>query len=94
MANEPDKIIRDRCQRAKPTNQEPQKRAKFPYQFIQTDLVGPITPPGFGGEPHFFTFNDASDKTTARAIHTQKQSYSGITGTSIPSSKPSPRGQN
>ena len=48
----------DSCQQAKATkisNREPQERSQHPYQFIHTDLVGPITPSGFSGERYFFT---------------------------------------
>lgn len=52
----------DSCHRAKATKvyncHEPQKRAKSPFEFIHTDLVGPIKPIGFGGERYFFTFTD------------------------------------
>lgn len=52
----------DSCQRAKATKiynrHNPQKRANEAYQFIHTDLVGPINPVRFGGEKYFFTFTD------------------------------------
>lgn len=51
----------DSCQRAKAIktyNQSPQKRAKRAYQYIHTDLVGPINPIGFRGEHYFFTFTN------------------------------------
>lgn len=47
-----DRYICDSCQRAKATkifNREPQR----PYQFIYTDLVGPINPVSFSGERYF-----------------------------------------
>lgn len=48
-----EKHVCDSCQRAKATKiynrQNPQERAKFPFEFIHTDLVGPIRPIGFGG---------------------------------------------
>lgn len=50
--------ICDSCQRAKVIktyNREPQKRAQQPYQFIHTDLVGPINSVGFLSEQYFFT---------------------------------------
>ena len=53
--------ICDSCQRAKATkvfNREPQKRSQQPYQFIHTDLVGPINSVRFSGEQYFFTFTD------------------------------------
>lgn len=46
-------FVCDSCQRAKATkiyNRTPQKRSEHPYQFIHTDLVGPISPTGFSGE--------------------------------------------
>ena len=57
----------DSCEKAKATkryNRTPQQRATKPYQFIHTDLVGPITPIGFGGERYFFTFTDDYTRTT------------------------------
>ena len=50
------------------TRHEPQKRASESYQFIHTDLVGPINPVGFGGERNFFTFTD--DFTRYTEVHT------------------------
>lgn len=48
-----DERVCDSCKRAKATkryNCTPQERAKRPYQFIYTALVGPITPVGFGAK--------------------------------------------
>lgn len=45
--NNSDNLVCDSCQRAKATkvyNCNPQEKAKRPYQFIHTDLVGPISP--------------------------------------------------
>lgn len=56
-----DKRICDSCKRAKAMkhyNLTPQERAKRVYQFIHTELVGPITPMGFKAERYFFTFTD------------------------------------
>lgn len=57
----------DSCERAKATkhyNRTPRERAKRPYQFIHTDLVGPITPVGFGAQRYFFTFTDDHTRIT------------------------------
>lgn len=35
-----------------------QQKAEKPYQFVYTDLVGPITPIGFRAKKYFFTFTD------------------------------------
>lgn len=59
--NKPDNLVCNSCQRAKAIkvyNRDPQEKAERPYQFIYTDLDGPITPLGFGGERYFFTFID------------------------------------
>lgn len=65
----------DSCQRAKATKiynrHEPQKRAATAYQFIHTDLVGPINLVGFGGERYFFTFTD--DLTRYTKVYTGAQ---------------------
>ena len=66
--------ICDSCQRAKATKiynrQKPQKRAKAPFQFTHTDLVGPISPVGFGGGKYFFTFTDDFTRYT--------ETYTGV----------------
>ncbi len=62
-----DEHMFDSCERAKATkhyNRTPQERAKRPYQFVHTDLVGPITPVGFGAERYFFTFTDNNTRIT------------------------------
>ncbi len=62
-----DERVCDSCKRAKATkyyNRTPQERAKRPYQFIHTDLVGPIIPIGFGAERYFFTFIDDHTRIT------------------------------
>ncbi len=56
-----DERVCDSCERAKATkhyNRTPQDRAKRAYQFVYINLVGPITPIGFGAERYFFTFTD------------------------------------
>lgn len=58
FTNESDETVCDSCQPAKASkiyNCKSQKLAKYPYQFVHTDLVGPINPAGFGGERYFFT---------------------------------------
>lgn len=70
--------ICDSCQRAKATkvyNREPQKRAQRPYQFIHTDLVGPIKPVGFSGERYFFTFTDDCTRLTETYTGTKKSDW-------------------
>ncbi len=62
-----DECICNSCKRAKATKQYncmPQERAKRPYQFVHMDLVGPITPVGFGAERYFFTFTDDHTRIT------------------------------
>ena len=68
----------DSCQRAKAAkvyNREPQKRAQRPYQFIHTDLVGPIKPVGFAGERYFFTFTDDCTRLTETYTGTKKSDW-------------------
>lgn len=68
----------DSCQRAKATkiyNLEPQERSQHPYQFIYTDLVGPITPTGFSGERYFFTFTDDCTRHTETYTGTKKRDW-------------------
>ena len=69
----------DNCQRAKATKiynrHDPQKRASETYQFILTDLVGPINPVGFGGERYFFTFTDDSTRYTEVYTGTRKSEW-------------------
>lgn len=53
FVNDAEGFVCDSCERAKATkqyNRTPQRRAEKPYQYIHTDLVGPITLIGFGGE--------------------------------------------
>lgn len=69
-----DERVCDSCERAKATkhyNRAPQQRAERPYQFVHTDLVGPITPIGFGAERYFFTFTD--DYTRITETYTAKR---------------------
>ncbi len=69
--NEP---LYDGCKKAKATkhyNRTPKERAKRPYLFVHTDLVGPITPVGFRAERYFFTFID--DNTRIKETYTGKQ---------------------
>lgn len=61
----------ERTKATKRYNRTLQQRATKPYQFIHTDLVGPITPIGFGGERYFFTFTD--DYTRITETYTAKQ---------------------
>lgn len=69
----------DSCQRAKATKdynrRVPQRRAQYPYQFIHTDLVGPISPTGFGGERYFFTFTDDFSRYTEAYTGTKKSDW-------------------
>lgn len=68
----------DSCQRAEATkiyNQEPQERSQHPYQFIHTDLVGPITPTGFSGERYFLTFTDDCTRHTETYTGTKKSDW-------------------
>lgn len=71
-----EKHVCDSCQRAKATKiynrHEPQKRATTAYQFVHTDLVGPINPVGFGGERYFFTFTDNLTRYTEIQTGAQK----------------------
>lgn len=71
-----EKHVCDSCQRAKATKiynrHEPQKRATTAYQFVHTDLVGPINPVGFGGERYFFTFTDNLTRYTEIYTGAQK----------------------
>ena len=59
--------ICESCLRLKATkryNRNPQERAGEIYQFVHTDLVGPITPLGFGGKRYFVTFTDDATRYT------------------------------
>lgn len=76
--NERDNLVCDSCQRAKATkvyNRSPQERARRPYQFIHTDVVGPIRPQGFGGERYFFTFTDDFTRHIETFTGTQKSDW-------------------
>lgn len=76
--NDSNGLICDSCQRAKATkvyNQEPQRRAQRPYQFIHTDLVRPIKPVGFVGERYFFTFTDNCTRLTKTYIGAKKSDW-------------------
>lgn len=76
--------ICDSCQRAKATkvyNRQPQSRAQRPYQFVHTDLVGPINPVGFGGERYFFTFTDDCTRMTETYTGTIKSDWLKYTKT-------------
>lgn len=62
------------CERSKANkqyNRTPQQRAERPYQYIHTDLVGPIISIGFGGKRYFFTFTD--DHTRITETYTAKK---------------------
>ena len=70
--------ICDSCYRAKATkvyNREPQKRAQRPYQFVHTDLVGPINPVGFSGERYFFIFTDDCTRLTETYTGNKKSDW-------------------
>ena len=68
----------DACQHSKATkvyNQSRQTRLGTPYQYIYTDLVGPITPTGFSGERYFFTFVDDCIRYTETYSGTKKSDW-------------------
>ena len=77
--NKPDnQLVCDSCQRAKATkiyNRYPQERATRPYEFIHTDLIGPLTPQNFGGERYFFTFTDDFTRYTETYTGAQKSDW-------------------
>lgn len=56
-------------------NRDPQKRSNRPYQFVHTDLVGPINPIGFSGEKYFFTFTDDATRMTETYTGTKKSDW-------------------
>ena len=56
-------------------NCKPQKRSEHPYQFIHTDLVGPISPTGFSGERYFFTFTDDCTRHTETYTGAKKSDW-------------------
>ncbi len=51
-------------------NRKSQKRVEQLYQFVHTDLVGPINPIGFSGKKYFFTFTDDATRMT--------ETYTGV----------------
>ncbi len=66
------------CERAKATkhyNFTPKERAKRPYQFIQTGLVGPINPMRFRAERYFFTFTDDNTRITETYTRRRKSKW-------------------
>lgn len=68
----------DSWQRAKATtiyNREPQGQSQHPYQFIHTDLVGPITQTGFSGERYYLTFTDDCTRHTETYTGTKKSDW-------------------
>ncbi len=69
----------DSCQRAKViktyNRHEPQKQASIAYQFIHTDLLGPINPVGFWGERYFFIFTDNFTRYTEVYTGVQKSDW-------------------
>ncbi len=70
--------IYDSCQLAKATkvyNRDPKKRSQQPYQFIHTDLVGPINPVRFSGKRHFFTFTDDCTRYTEIYTGSKKNNW-------------------
>lgn len=71
-------LVCDSSQRTEATkvyNRDPQEKAERPYQFIHTDLVGPITPLGFGGEHYFFTFTNDYTRYTKTYTGAQKSDW-------------------
>lgn len=73
--NNAEEFICDSCKRAKAKkqyNRNPQPRAIKPFQYIHTNLVGPISPINFGGERYFFTFTNDYTRTTETYIVKQK----------------------
>ena len=73
-----DGYICDSCLQAKATktyHRDPQKRSSKPYQFVHTDLVGPINPVGFSGEKYFFTFTDDATRMTETYTGTKKSDW-------------------
>lgn len=56
-------------------HQDPQKRSDRPYQFVHTDLVGPINPIGFLGKKYFFTFINDATRMTETYIGTKKSDW-------------------
>lgn len=73
-----DGFICDSYQQAKATktyNRTPQERLRIPFQFIHTDLVGPISPTGFSGERYFFIFTDDCTRYTETYAGTKKSNW-------------------
>ena len=72
-----DPFICDACEGAnakKTYNRSPQERATRSYQWIHTDMFGPITPEGFLQERYFFTFTcDKNRKTTVFTAKTRDE---------------------
>ena len=55
-------------------NRTPQERATRPFQFVHTDLVGPITPVGFEGERYYVSFTDDYTRfTTVYTVRTKDE---------------------
>lgn len=78
FVDDSDGYICDSCQRAKATiifNRETQSRAQRPYQFIHTDLVGPINPVGFAGERYLFMFTDDCTRMPETYTGTKKSDW-------------------
>ena len=76
--NDSEGHVYDSCERAKATkshNREPKKRSQQPYQFIHTDLEGPINLDGFAGERYFFTFTDYCTRYTETYTGSKKSNW-------------------
>ena len=73
-----DERVCNSCMKAKATkhyNCSLQERAKRPYQFIHSDLVGPITHIGSGAERYFVTFIDDQTHIIETYIGRQKSEW-------------------
>lgn len=79
FVNDSEGHVCDSCQRSKATKiynrHNPQRRAKAPFEFVHTDLVGPIKPIGFGGERYFFTFTDDFTRYTETYTGAKKSDW-------------------
>lgn len=78
LDDDSDGYICDSYLQAKATktyHRDPQKRSKKPYQFVHTNLVGPIHLIGFLGEKYFFTFTDNATRMTETYTGTKKSDW-------------------
>ena len=76
--NNSDRYICNSCLRAKATktyHQDSRKRSSKPYQFVHTDLVGPINHVAFSGEKYFFIFTDNTTRMTETYTGTKKSDW-------------------